>query len=87
MKFFFTSFLIVSTLINSFGQGCFEIESILVDACGTPEGPNEMVRLNIGSNTLNTADISVNWPNNPFQGICQNANSASHVAYMNSTIQ
>jgi gliding motility-associated-like protein len=87
MKIILSSLLLVFAFISSFGQGCFEIESILVDACGTPEGQNEMVRLRIGSNPLNTADIVVNWPNNPFQGICQNANSASHVAYMNSTIQ
>jgi gliding motility-associated-like protein len=87
MKVIFTLSIIVLLFNYSKGQSCFQIESILVDACGSPEGPNEMVRLRIGPNALNTADITVNWPNNPFQGICQNANSASHVAYMNSTIQ
>jgi gliding motility-associated-like protein len=87
MKVIFTLSIIVLLFNYSKAQSCFQIESILVDACGTPEGPNEMVRLRIGPNALNTADITVNWPNNPFQGICQNANSASHVAYMNSTIQ
>jgi len=28
---------------------CFEIESILADACGSPEGENEMVRFKVGS--------------------------------------
>lgn len=87
MKVIFTLSIIVLLFNYSKGQNCFQIESILVDACGTPEGPNEMVRLRIGPNALNTADIAVNWPNNAFQGICQNANSASHVAFMNSTIQ
>lgn len=87
MKTILASFVLVSVFFSSFGQGCFVVESILVDACGTPEGPNEMVRLRIGATSLNTSDIVVNWPNNLFLGICQNANSASHVAYMNSTIQ
>lgn len=60
---------------------CFEIVSILVDACdGTNEGQNEMVRLKIGPNplTLNTITVpsyvsgNVNWgpsaPSNPFLG-------------------
>jgi gliding motility-associated-like protein len=60
---------------------CFEIVSILVDACdGTNEGKNEMVRLRIGSNpiTLSTLGIgnyvagNVNWGNpatsNDFRG-------------------
>ena len=40
---------------------CFEIESILVDACGTPEGDNEMMRLRIGPSPLNTASMTVTW--------------------------
>jgi gliding motility-associated-like protein len=68
-------------------NNCFEIKSILVDACGSPEGPNEMVRIEIGSNPLNTSDFQANWPNNPYRGLCQSANTASNVAYMNSTIQ
>lgn len=82
-------FLIITTLILSsvsISQGCFEIESILVDACGTPEGQNEMVRFRVGNNSLNSADINVTWPNNTFQGICEDATTANHVAYMNSTI-
>lgn len=87
MKIIIIYLLFATSLFSSFGQGCFEIESILVDACGTPEGPNEMVRLQIGASPLNTSDIVANWPNNLFLGICQNTNSANHVAYMNSTVQ
>ena len=65
---------------------CFEIESILVDACGSPEGENEMVRIKIGSTPLNTTNISINWPNNPWLGVCQNGATASVVASLNSTI-
>ncbi len=79
---------------------CFEIESILVDACvpGSPctnasspscscEGKNEMVRFRVGPNDLNTANLTVSWPNNSWLGICQNATTASHVAAMNATVQ
>lgn len=66
---------------------CFEIESILADACGTNEGENEMVRFLVGPAPLNTANLTVTWPNNPFRGICQNATTAGKVAALNATIQ
>ncbi len=79
---------------------CFEIESILVDACvpGSPcsnasspscscEGKNEMVRFRVGPNDLNVSTLTVNWPNNSWLGVCQNATTASHVAAMNATVQ
>lgn len=81
---------------------CFEIESILVDACvpGTGcnnsasptcscEGKNEMVRLKIGPSQLNANDLTATWPNtaNTFRGICQDAGTAAIVAALNSTIQ
>ena len=60
---------------------CFEIVSILVDACdGTNEGKNEMVRLRIGANPITLSALrvgnyvtgNVNWgtsaPSNDFQG-------------------
>ncbi len=65
---------------------CFEIESILVDACGFPEGQNEMVRFQVGGTALNTANLTVNWPNNPWLSICQNSATASAVAALNATI-
>lgn len=83
-----TSF-IFTIFLSGYSQTteCFEIESILVDACGSPEGPNEMVRFRVGPNNLNTVDLSVTWPFNSYQGICQNITTANKVDYMNSTIQ
>ena len=87
--------LATSVCKSSFAQiptSCFEIESILVAACGTSaglnEGENEMVRFVIGPTAMNTANLTVNWPNsgNTFLGICQNATTASKVAAINSTI-
>jgi PKD repeat protein len=65
---------------------CFEIESILVDACGTPEGENEMVIFQVGANSLNTGDLTVTWPNNSWLGVCQDASTAANVAYLNGTV-
>lgn len=67
---------------------CFEIESILVDACdpNNIEGANEMVRFAVGPNPLNTSNLNISWPNNPFKGICQNGTTASKVASLNSSI-
>lgn len=68
-------------------QSCFEIKSILVDACGTPEGENEMVLFQVGPTALNTSALTITWPNNPYLGICQNPGTAATVAILNSTIQ
>ncbi len=67
---------------------CFEIQSILVAACGTPEGENEMVRFIVGPNDLPLSLLVVNWPNvnNAFLGICQNPQTAANVAAINSAI-
>jgi hypothetical protein len=67
--------------------GCIEIRSILVDACGSPEGENEMVRFDVGSATLSTANMTVDWPNNPWQGLCQDASTAATVTAINQNIQ
>jgi len=83
------SFLILTCLSNAVAQipsTCFEIESILVDACGNPEGENEMVRFKVGPAPLNVSNLNVNWPNNPFLGICQNPATAGKVAQLNSSI-
>jgi gliding motility-associated-like protein len=79
-------FLMIFSLLGKAQSGCFEVEAILVDACSSPEGENEMVRFRIGSAPLNTANLTVTWPNNPYQGICQNATTASHVATINASI-
>ena len=58
--------------------GCFQIESILVDACGTaggnPENINEMVFFQVGSAPLTAAGLTVSWPTttNPWLGLCTN---------------
>ena len=70
---------------QSFSQ-CFQIESILVDACGGQEGLNEMVRFKTGSTTLNANTLDVNWPNNPWEGIVQNGITASKTAALNADI-
>ncbi len=75
-----------TTQLRAQAVNCFEIESILVDACGSPEGENEMVRFLVGSSDLNTINLQVIWPNIAFQGICQNATTAGKVATLNSTI-
>ncbi len=67
---------------------CFDIQSILVDACGSNEGNNEMVRFLVGPNNLNTANMNAVWANtsNAWTGVCQNATTAGYVAQLNSTI-
>jgi gliding motility-associated-like protein len=81
---------IAITLLLSFlsNAQCFEIESILVDACGSPEGENEMVRFKVGNQDLCTNDLSVTWANtnNAWLGIIQNATTAQITADLNATI-
>lgn len=68
--------------------GCFQIRSILVDACGNPEGENEMVRFDVGANPLLTSSLNVNWAtaSNPYLGICQSAATTNIVNALNATI-
>ncbi len=66
---------------------CFEIESILADACGSPEGENEMVRFIIGPTAFNASDLDITWPNNPYLGISpQTAATSAIINTLNSTI-
>jgi len=67
---------------------CFEIRSILVDACNPsgPEADNEMVRFEVGTADLNTAGLFVDWPNNNWDGLCQNANTSDIVDSINANI-
>jgi gliding motility-associated-like protein len=72
-----------------FAQNCVTIESILVDACGSPEIDNEMLRFRVGSNPLNIANMNMTFGiGQPFLGI-QNPNSitANKTAGLNATIQ
>ena len=84
-------FILLFALVSHYeinAQSCFQIESILVDACGTPEGQNEMVRFRIGNAPLQTNALSVTWPNasNSWLGVCQTAGTAALVSQINSTI-
>lgn len=66
---------------------CLEIESVLADACGTPEGENEMVRFKIGPAPVNISNLNVSWPNGTFLGISPvNATTNGIVSALNSTI-
>ncbi|RZJ70401.1 gliding motility-associated C-terminal domain-containing protein [Flavobacterium sp.] len=79
--------LLLFCLITSASQAqCFQIESILVDACGPQEGLNEMVRFRVGNAPLNTSNLSVDWPNNSWQGLTQNATTVQKVAALNADI-
>lgn len=82
----FCFLLISGSTIGQTPTTCFEIESILVDACGDPEGENEMVRFRVGPNPLNISNMFVDWPNNTWLGACQNAITAAKVVELNSTI-
>jgi hypothetical protein len=85
-KLFF--FVLLSLLIcqKSVSQ-CFQIESILVDACSaTDEGKNEMVRFKIGPTAQNVNNLVVVWPNNAWQGLIQDTNTAAKVALINQDI-
>ena len=80
------------TTVNNIPTKCFEIESILVDACareaiGFKEGPNEMVRFKVGGSDLDYTNLSVIWPNSTWNGICQNASTAEITSLLNATIQ
>lgn len=73
--------------VSTFGQ-CFQIETILVDACDDSgdEGFNEMVRFKIGGSAVNISGMNVNWPSNSWQGLVQNATTNSKVATLNAQI-
>ncbi len=73
--------------VNVSPATCFEIEKILVDACGSPEGQNEMLTFRVGNQDLNVNDLTVTWPStNPWGGIIQNAQTAQLVSDLNATI-
>jgi len=73
---------------KSFSQ-CFEIESILVDACdngSNSEGLNEMVRFKVGNTAINTSNMSVSWPNNIWGGLIRNTTTNTKVDNLNADI-
>lgn len=95
--------LIIGLLVNlsfAFGQDCVTIESILVDACTLGsgcgnssfpacncEGKNEMLRFSIGDTDQNVNDLVISWPNNAFQGICQDILTSQNTSDLNATIE
>jgi gliding motility-associated-like protein len=80
-------FIFLSVFSISIYAQCFQIESILVDACaGSDEGKNEMVIFKVGTTALNVSNLIVSWPNNNWLGLTQNATTASAISSINSTI-
>lgn len=73
--------LFIGFNLNILSQ-CFNIESILVDACGNPEGENEMVVINVHQN-LDVDNLVFDWPNNSFLSWCADA---SLTQQLNNTI-
>jgi len=65
---------------------CLDVESILVNACGSPEGYNEMVRVLVGPNPLTVSSINGSWPNFAFEPWVMNATTANKTAALNATI-
>ncbi len=73
---------------------CLEIESILVDACVSPddcpastEGMNEMVRFITGPQPIALTDLQFAFYSSTFRGIEQTSATASLTAQLNATIQ
>lgn len=87
MRVIYLILTLVFISIEAQGQNCFEIKSILVDACGTPEGENEMVRLDVGATAIAVSNLSVDWPNNNFLNFCQSSITAQLTATLNASIQ
>jgi hypothetical protein len=82
------TFLLSNAVKAQLPTKCFEIQSILVDACGTPEGTNEMVRFVVGSTPINAYSLDVTWatvgaPGLIWRGICANPDTT---AALNATI-
>lgn len=71
---------------NAVNAQCVQIESILVAACGQPEGYNEMFRFRVGALYINTNNLTVNWPSQSWGGLVQNAGTAAKVATLNANI-
>lgn len=92
MKHFFSFFIFTLSLgLNAQVSNCFEIESILVDACApsSQEGLNEMVRFQVGPTDLDASLLNVVWATtaNSWDGVCQSAQTANTVTALNATIQ
>lgn len=68
---------------------CFEIEGIMVNACTSNEGYDELVRLRIGPNPLQLNSINnINWPTaNTWQGFASfNSTNLNKINTINNSI-
>lgn len=83
---FLLLFSLIFFSIASVNAQCLEVTNIFVNSCGNPEGENEMFTFQVGAASLNTNNISVNWPSNSFLGWCQNAGTVASTAALNATI-
>ncbi len=83
-----TFFLFTIGFSQNIDAQCFEIESILVDACGADEGLNEMVRFKVGNAPLNVQNLNVTWANvsNKWTGVIQNSETKAIVDGLNANI-
>lgn len=84
------AFLVFSLhLLAQIPTTCFEIESILADACGSQEGLNEMVRFQIGPNDMDMDNLYVNWANISldWEGLIQNSTTEELTEELNSTVE
>lgn len=61
---------------------CFTIETVLADACGDPEGENEMVTLRVNQ-TMDINNLTMDWPSNNFLNWCP---EPTKTAQLNQTI-
>ncbi|MCX6295295.1 MAG: PKD domain-containing protein, partial [Bacteroidetes bacterium] len=104
-KLFFSIVGIASMFLSARAQTpakCFEIESILVDACNATslEPNNEMVRFRVGPSSINISNIGIYgqaatgpyvinaWPTTtiPWLGLIQNATTAAATAALQATV-
>ncbi|MFM7764765.1 MAG: hypothetical protein ACKO6I_03815, partial [Sphingomonadales bacterium] len=67
---------------------CVKIRSILVDACGSPEGENEILLFETGKTAISTTAISLKWATvtNNWLGLTKTAATATLVSNINATI-
>jgi len=67
---------------------CVKIRSILVDACGSPEGENEILLFETGKTAISTTAISLKWATvtNNWLGLTKTAATATLVTNINATI-
>jgi gliding motility-associated-like protein len=87
---YITHLLILLCLSSqSKAQNCFEINRILVDACGSPEGENEMVFFTVGNTPLSTSTLNVAWANTNanWLGVSVSQQTQVTTAALNATIQ